>query len=134
MGSRELVHKLYFKMQYRKKTHEQLQIGKIKFEVIPVYVNDTCIHSIFKPKYTQAITSNSNLQTNKTFLIKILLSILSLFGTYILLHTILINLGILVETNDTFISVISPYIFSDLPSHYTPHLSVLLKNLNLLTP
>lgn len=134
MKSQELISKLYFRMQYRKKTYEQLQIGKIKFEVIPIYFNNTCVYSMFKLKYTQASISNIGVQTRRYPLLKVLLLVLMLFCIYIVLYNLLVNLGILVETNEVFTNIITPYIFPDLPVYYTPHLTTLLKNVNLLTP
>jgi len=134
MKSPKLISKLYFRMQHRKKTYEQLQIGKIKFEVVPIYINNTCVHSLFKLKYTQSLNTNTDVQVKRYSLMKVLLFVLLLFCMYMLLYSTLINLGILVETNEVFTSVITPYIFSDLPVYYTPHLTRLLNYVNLLTP
>ena len=52
MKFKSIISTIYLGRKRKIKIHEQLQIGKIKFEVIPVYINKVCVHSIFQLKYS----------------------------------------------------------------------------------
>jgi len=134
MKSKHLIRNLYFRMKHRKKTYEQLQIGKIKFEVTPIYINNICVHSLFKLKYTQASNITPQTQTKHYSLLRVLILVLSLFFLYVVINNLLSSLGILTETNEIFINTITPYIFPDIPTHYTPYVTTLLKQANILNP
>lgn len=134
MKSKQLINNLYFRMKHRKKTYEQLQIGKIKFEVTPIYINNVCVHSLFKLKYTQTSDITSKTETKYYNLLRVLVIVLVLFLTYIITYNFLSSLGIIAETNEIFINTITPYIFPDIPTHYTPYITTLLKQANILNP
>jgi len=132
MESKSILKSLYYSMKRRRKTQEQLQIGKIKFEVTPIYVNKVCVHSLFQLKYTPQVETET--KVNKySVLIKTALLISMIFFLYATLYSTLLNLGIIVESNSNFIAAVTPYIFSELPSYYTPHLAVLLKEINIIS-
>ena len=134
MKSKQLINNLYFRMKHRKKTYEQLEIGKIKFEVTPIYINNVCVHSLFKLKYTQTSDITPKTKTKYYNLVRVLVTVLVLFLAYIITYNLLSSLGIIAETNEIFISTITPYIFPDIPTHYTPYITTLLKQANILNP
>jgi len=49
---RTRINKLYIDSEKKHKKHEQLEIGKIKFSVTPVYLNKVCVHSTFDIDFT----------------------------------------------------------------------------------
>ena len=57
--NRQIIKEKYFSAQKQKKTYEQLEIGKIKFEVQSVYLNSTYITSLFQIRYTPSAAINS---------------------------------------------------------------------------
>lgn len=46
------IGKLYTENKKKHKKSEQLEIGKIKFVVTPIYLNKVCIHSTFDIDFT----------------------------------------------------------------------------------
>ena len=133
MKSKHILDSLYYSMKRREKVNEQLQIGKIKFEVTPIYINKVCIHSMFQLKYTQQVEIKTS-NYKYSYIIKISVFILTSFLVYTLFYNILLSLGILSESNYTFIAAVTPYIFADIPTYYTPYLTTLLQEINILNP
>jgi len=133
MKSKQVLNSLYYSMKRRKKINEQLQIGKIKFEVTPIYINKICVHSMFQLKYTQQVEVKTT-NYKYSYIIKTVIFILTSFAVYTLSYNTLLNLGILSESNYTFIAAATPYIFEGVPAYYTPHLTTLLQQINILNP
>jgi hypothetical protein len=134
MKFKNIVNSIYTSRERKKKIHEQLQIGKVKFEVIPVYVNKVCVHSIFQLKYSQATPAEVHKSNNQYMIIKILLGIVFLSSTYILVSNILVTLGVITLVNEPFTIAVTPYIFNDMPASNIPQLTLLLQKVNLLNP
>jgi len=134
MKFKNIVNSIYTSRKRKKKIHEQLQIGKVKFEVIPVYVNKVCVHSIFQLKYSQATPAEVHKSNNQYTIIKILLGIVFLSSTYILVSNILVTLGVITLVNEPFTIAVTPYIFNDMPASNIPQLTLLLQKVNLLNP
>ena len=134
MKFKNIVNSIYTSRERKKKIHEQLQIGKVKFEVIPVYVNKVCVHSIFQLKYSQATPAEVHKSNNQYTIIKILLGIVFLSSTYILVSNILVTLGVITLVNEPFTIAVTPYIFNDMPASNIPQLTLLLQKVNLLNP
>lgn len=134
MKFKNIVNSIYTSRKRKKKIHEQLQIGKVKFEVIPVYVNKVCVHSIFQLKYSQATPAEVHKSNNQYMIIKILLGIVFLSSTYILVSNILVTLGVITLVNEPFTIAVTPYIFNDMPASNIPQLTLLLQKVNLLNP
>lgn len=134
MKFKNIVNSIYTSRKRKKKIHEQLQIGKVKFEVIPVYVNKVCVHSIFQLKYSQATPAEVHKSNNQYMIIKILLGIVFLSFTYILVSNILVTLGVITLVNEPFTIAVTPYIFNDMPASNIPQLTLLLQKVNLLNP
>ena len=121
----------YLDLKRRAKMYEQLEVGKIKFEVVPIYLNNVCIHTLFKLKYNPLETTKSS-DTKKT---SIIIKLLCIFVTSSLLWSslnyFLASIGILTHGNDLIVSTITPYIFSSTSSNLVPHLSVLISKLTI---
>lgn len=122
----------YLDLKRRSKIREQLEIGKIKFEVIPIYLNKICVYSLFKPKYNAL--EPTNLPNNKKTLVLIKILFIFLIGFLIFnnFHYLLLSLGIMTQSNDLIIATVTPYIFQNITYSLIPHLSILLSKLTLL--
>ena len=104
------------------------------YNTLRVYINNVCVHSLFKLKYTQTSDITPKTETKYYNLLRVLVTVLVLFLTYIITYNLLSSLGIIAETNEIFINMITPYIFPDIPTHYTPYITTLLKQANILNP
>ena len=134
MKLQSIIGKKYWSMKRQNKINEQLEIGKIKFEVIPIYFNKTCIHSLFKLKYNSFETSSTpNTKKILPLVIKILIILIVMWLLYINISQFLVNLGIFALANNQVIPVVSPYIFQGIVPALIPHLSILLLKSSILT-
>ena len=127
MGYNRVIQKLHSNMQRKSKMHEQLEIGKVRFEVLPVYMNKVCIHSLFKIKYTQSTSQTMDTASNskvKLSLILVLLVLMCLL--YIVCTEWLHSLGLLTLVNEDILTVLTPCIFPNTLGGLTPHLTTLL--------
>ena len=59
-----IIQTQYTLLKRRKKIKEQLEIGKIKFEITPIYANNKCIASIPNIKYN-SLSYNKSLTARK---------------------------------------------------------------------
>ena len=134
MKFKSIISTIYLGRKRKKKINEQLQIGKIKFEVIPVYINKVCVHSIFQLKYSPITPVEVSKNNHKYLVIKILAGVIFLTFTYILTYNILTTLGIITLVNEPFITAITPYIFNNIPTSNITQLTLLLQKINLLNP
>jgi hypothetical protein len=133
MNFHKIIQIRYSNLKKKKKTREQLEIGKIKFEVIPIYMNNTCIYSLFKPKYDSSKpTEYSNTKKNLN-IVYVFITSLILYMLYSSVNNTLVALGIFTYVNNDIISIVTPYLFQSVTPSLTPHLSLLLKNLSYLT-
>jgi len=134
MKFKNTISTIYLNRKRKKKINEQLQIGKVKFEVIPVYINKVCVHSIFQLKYSSVTPVEVNKNNQQYLIIKVLVGIILLTFIYILTYNILMTLGIIVLVNELFITEIAPYIFNGISTSNIPQLTLLLQKMNLLNP
>jgi len=134
LNKNKLLQVLYKRYKHKVKVHEQLEIGKIKFEVTPIYVNKVCIHSLFQLKFTQ--TTDSKPISKKSHSITILYIILAFVGLttlYLILHQTLQNLGIFSLSDPLIVNLLIPFIFNGTPLLLIPQLTDLIVHGNLLT-
>ena len=134
MKFKSIISTIYLGRKRKRKINEQLQIGKIKFEVIPVYINKVCVHSIFQLKYSPITPVEVSKNNHKYLVIKILVGVIFLTITYILIYNILTTLGIITLANESFITAIAPYIFNGISTSNITQLTLLLQKVNLLNP
>lgn len=134
MNFKNIISTIYLDRERKRKINEQLQIGKIKFEVIPVYINKVCVHSIFQLKYSPVTSVEVNKSNYQYIVIKLLIGITFLTFIYILTYNILTTLGIILLVNESFIMAITPYIFNDISTSNIPQLTLLLQKAKLLNP
>ena len=134
MKFKSIISTIFLGRKRKRKINEQLQIGKIKFEVIPVYINKVCVHSIFQLKYTPITPVEVSKNNHKYLVIKILAGVIFLTLTYILIYNILTTLGIITLVNESFITAIAPYIFNGISTSNITQLTLLLQKVNLLNP
>ena len=134
MKFKNTISTIYLDRKRKRKINEQLQIGKIKFEVIPVYINKVCIHSIFQLKYSPVTSVEVNKSNYQYVIIKLLVGVIFLTSIYILTYNILTALGIILLVNESFITAIAPYIFNGISTSNIPQLALLLQKVNLLNP
>ena len=134
MKFKSIISTIYLGRKRKRKINEQLQIGKIKFEVIPVYINKVCVHSIFQLKYSPITPVEVSKNNHKYLVIKILAGVIFLTLTYILIYNILTTLGIITLVNESFITAIAPYIFNGISTSNITQLTLLLQKVNLLNP
>ena len=134
MKFKSIISTIYLGRKRKRKINEQLQIGKIKFEVIPVYINKVCVHSIFQLKYSPITPVEVSKNNHKYLVIKILVGVIFLTLTYILIYNILTTLGIITLANESFITAIAPYIFNGISTSNITQLTLLLQKVNLLNP
>ena len=126
--------KQYTLFKRKKKIREQLEIGKIKFEVTPIYANNKCIASIPSVKYNSLDTNKTEVTgTYRSNFIKILFIVSILLLLTIIIINILESLGLYTSSNNKVIELITPCIFPNITSELTPHLSLLLSKSNFLT-
>ena len=134
MKFKNTISTIYLDRKRKRKINEQLQIGKIKFEVIPVYINKVCIHSIFQLKYSPVTSVEVNKSNYQYVIIKLLVGVIFLTSIYILTYNILTALGIILLVNESFITAIAPYIFNGISTSNISQLTLLLQKVNLLNP
>lgn len=134
MKFKSIISTIYLDRKRKKKINEQLQIGKVKFEVIPVYINKVCVHSIFQLKYSPVTPVGVSKSNYQYLVIKILVGVIFLTLIYILTYNILVTLGIIALVNESFITAITPYIFNGISTSNIPQLTLLLQKVNLLNP
>lgn len=133
LNKNKLPQVLYKRFKRKSKMHEQLEIGKIKFEVTPIYVNKVCVHSLFQLKFTQPVYSNP--ASKKSYSITILYIILAFMGLttlYLILYQTFQSLGIFSLSDPLIVSLLTPFIFNGTPLLLTPQLTDLIVNSNLL--
>jgi hypothetical protein len=134
MKFKSIISTIYLDRKRKKKINEQLQIGKVKFEVIPVYINKVCVHSIFQLKYSPVTPVGVSKSNYQYLVIKILVGVIFLTLIYILTYNILVTLGIIALVNESFITAIAPYVFNGISTSNIPQLTLLLQKVNLLNP
>lgn len=131
--ARQIVKIQYINMLKTRKRQEQLEIGKIKFEVTPVYVGKTLLTSLFQVKFVANTPSNISANSSKTSVLKfLLLSVLS-YSVIIYIHQKLHMLGLVSTTNPDLLPYITPLLFTESLTPYLPMLEQLLTWNNLLT-
>jgi uncharacterized membrane protein YdcZ (DUF606 family) len=132
-----LIHKItrirYLGMRKLQKQHEQLEIGKIKFEVTSIYVGKTYLTSLFQVKYTKPTFTEQVTPSNWFVLLKIIMigAVTLIISTYI--YQKLITLGLVVPTNPLINQHIAPLLFSNVVGFYAPILGELITLTNYLT-
>tara|TARA_B110000240_G_scaffold193845_1_gene240371 strand:+ start:555 stop:959 length:405 start_codon:yes stop_codon:yes gene_type:complete len=134
MKFKKIIDSMYMNRERKKKMNEKLEIGKIKFEVIPVYINKVCVHSIFQLKYSQVIPTQVNKNSIQYIVVKVLVVIILSSLLYSTLYNMLVTIGIITLVNEAFTIAITPYIFNDMPTSNIPQLTILLQKVNLLNP
>ena len=129
-----IIQTRYTLLKRKKKIKEQLEIGKIKFEITPVYANNKCIASIPNIKYNSLNTSGIGVvDTYRSNFVKTILMVCVLFIIATSVISVLESLGLYVSSNNEVIKLVTPCIFPDITPELTPHLSLLLSKSNFLT-
>jgi len=123
----------YLSMRKTQKRQEQLEIGKIKFEVTSLYTGNTFLTSIFQIKFTPTALSETTNASPKVMTLRILV-LGALFHILMLYaHHQLTILGFIPHTNPILIKYIVPLLFTEFLTPYLPMLEQLLTTNNLLT-
>lgn len=131
--ARQIVKIKYINMLQTRKRQEQLEIGKIKFEVTPVYVGKTLLTSLFQVKFVANTPSSIIVNSSRTSILKFsLISVLS-YSVIIYIYQKLHVLGLLSSTNPDLLPYITPLLFTESLTPYLPMLEQLLTWNNLLT-
>lgn len=131
--ARQIVKIKYINMLQTRKRQEQLEIGKIKFEVTPVYVGKTLLTSLFQVKFVANTPSSISVNSSRTSILKFsLISVLS-YSVIIYIYQKLHVLGLLSSTNPDLLPYITPLLFTESLTPYLPMLEQLLTWNNLLT-
>ena len=116
----------YINMLQTRKRQEQLEIGKIKFEVTPVYVGKTLLTSLFQVKFVANTPSSIIVNSSRTSILKFsLISVLS-YSVIIYIYQKLHVLGLLSSTNPDLLPYITPLLFTESLTPYLPMLEQLL--------
>ena len=131
--TRQIVKIKYINMLKTRKRQEQLEIGKIKFEVTSVYVGKTLLTSLFQVKFIANTPSSTSVNSSKTSKLKfLLLSVLS-YSVIVYIYQKLHMLGLVSTTNPDLLPYITPLLFTESLTPYLPMLEQLLTWNNLLT-
>lgn len=124
--ARQIVKIKYINMLQTRKRQEQLEIGKIKFEVTPVYVGKTLLTSLFQVKFVANTPSSISVSSSRTSILKFsLISVLS-YSVIIYIYQKLHVLGLLSSTNSDLLPYITPLLFTESLTPYLPMLEQLL--------
>ena len=116
MNSKSIyIRKLQNSKQKQQKKHEQLEIGKIKFNVLPIYFNKAIISTLFTLNFTtnQPILDKEQLKGNSTIKYTVI-SLLSLYFLYFFCINFLTVYGLWVITPLSLVEVLIPLLFEDL--------------------
>ena len=131
--ARQIVKIQYINMLKTRKRQEQLEIGKIKFEVTPVYVGKTLLTSLFQVKFVANTPSNISANSSKTSVLKFLLLRMLSYSVIIYSHQKLHMLGLVSTNIPDLLPYITPLLFTESLTPYLPMLEQLLTWNNLLT-
>ena len=110
----DYLHQIYINKKKNIKKIEQLEIGKIKFNVVPIYFNNQIIHTLFTLNFTPNKFTQTVKKNNYKLFIYIILTLISLYAIYFFIAHICILYGFCDTTSSTLREVIVPTLLKNL--------------------